>query len=581
MLAEKLAKRESGRHRRDRHSEKISILNNIRMVLIVIIELNVVFFVNSNLLIRRNSEILYDNMLQADKNTLQDSVNNTVRDIESTRVLLENQGKTEEEVKGEIQERMHAKIHSDEYSGGRYMWVNEILDYSGGDDYAVRLIHPNPTSSEGMKLSTDMEDAAGNKPYQMELDLVNTSGSGFYSYFYQADENIKPVEKITYCMLYRDYNWVICEGENLSSIHEYETNQREALLPFLYRTDLIMSLVCMGITLITSWAFTSRYNRILVEKNNALNDLAYKDALTGLYNRGGLVRQTEDVMQKKGTEKLTGIFIDLDDFKLINDLYGHDFGDRALCHLADYLRCSFPDALIGRTGGDEFCVFIPNKSAEECQALFEKVIPGEKELAWHGKNIRYTISGGYADYPAQASGREELMTMMDTALYAAKIDGKRSVRRFQPDMTGLKREPLGFNVKNMAYGMPGAFLVYKRGGDEEILFANDHLITLFECENYTDFLRYTQSSFRHIVYREDLERVERSVEEQITREKNSADGTKGSYEDFVEYRIQTKTGKIRRVIDMGRLVHDQHYGEIFYVFIEDLDKLRNVSTLNL
>ncbi len=580
MLAEKLAKRESGRHRRDRHSEKISILNNIRMVLFVIIELNVVFFVNSNLLIRRNSEILYDNMLQADKNTLQDSVNNTVRDIESTRVLLENQGKTEEEVKGEIQERMHAKIHSDEYSGGRYMWVNEILDYSGGDDYAVRLIHPNPTSSEGMKLSTDMEDAAGNKPYQMELDLVNTSGSGFYSYFYQADENTKPEEKITYCMLYRDYNWVICEGENLSSIHEYETNQREALLPFLYRTDLIMSLVCMGITLITSWFFTRRYNRI-VEKNNALNDLAYKDALTGLYNRGGLVRQTEDVMQKKGTEKLTGIFIDLDDFKLINDLYGHDFGDRALCHLADYLRCSFPDALIGRTGGDEFCVFIPNKSAEECQALFEKVIPGEKELAWHGKNIRYTISGGYADYPAQASGREELMTMMDTALYAAKIDGKRSVRHFQPDMTGLKREPLGFNVKNMAYGMPGAFLVYKAGGDEEILFANDHLITLFECENYTDFLRYTQSSFRHIVYSEDLERVERSIEEQITRVKNSADGTKGSYEDFVEYRIQTKTGKIRRVIDMGRLVHDQHYGEIFYVFIVDLDKLRNVSTLNL
>lgn len=173
------------------------------------------------------------------------------------------------------------------------------------------------------------------------------------------------------------------------------------------------------------------------------------------------------------------------------------------------------------------------------------------------------------------------MTMMDTALYAAKIDGKRSVRRFQPDMTGLKREPLGFNVKNMAYGMPGSFLVYKAGGDEEILFANDHLITLFECEKYTDFLRYTQSSFRHIVYSEDLERVERSVEEQITREKNSADGTKGSYEDFVEYRIQTKTGKIRRVIDMGRLVHDQHYGEIFYVFIEDLDKLRNVSTLNL
>lgn len=558
---------------------KFSALHVVLMVIIVLLELNCIFFINSRMLIRRNSEISYNSILKVEKSTLKSAVDNTVRDIESTRMLLESQGETDEEVEADIQNRMYAKIHSDQYDDGRYMWINKILNYNGGDDYAVRLIHPNPTSSEGMMLSTETKDAEGEKPYQTELDLIKKSGGGFYTYSYQPDENTSPVEKITYCAYYKDYDWVICEGVNLSSIHDYETSQKKLLLPHLYHASLIMSLVCMVITLFTTWGFASRYNRVLVRKNKELNDMAYGDFLTGLYNRGGLIRQLDTLIHEDSTRKLTGMFIDLDDFKLINDLYGHIAGDEALRHLADFLRQSFPDAVIGRTGGDEFCVVIRNKSPEECSALLEQVIPGEKKFSYNGQTIRYTISGGYADYPSQAVSREELMSMMDSALYAAKIGGKNSVRHFRLDMTDIKRDALGFNVKNMAMGLPGAFLIYRAEGDEEILFANDHLIRLFECDDYEDFLKYTQSSFRHIVFEEDLDRVEELIRKQIEQERSTAGTTQDSYDDYVEYRIQTKTGKIRTVIDMGRLVDDVHYGEIFYVFILDVEKLNREHIL--
>ena len=343
----------------------------------------------------------------------------------------------------------------------------------------------------------------------------------------------------------------------------------------------VMALVCVFITIIMTRIYSQYYNKILVQKNKELDDLAYKDALTGLYNRGGMGRKMNELMSLARIKELTGIFIDLDDFKLINDIYGHLAGDQALQNLAGYLRHFFPGAIIGRTGGDEFCVIIYNKSPEECAEEFKRIMPGEKSFSFKNQEIHYTISGGYADYPSQAKDSSELMIMMDTALYAAKISGKKAIMHYKPYMLEINRDHLGFNVKNMSFGMPGAFLIYRAEESEEILFANDHLIDLFECDGYQDFLDYTQSSFKHIVYPDDLDRVEKTIWEQIDRERDRTNSSKKSYEDYVQYRIQTKTGKIRRVIDLGRLVHDQHYGVIFYVFIMDVEKLKREIDLEI
>ena len=238
---------------------------------------------------------------------------------------------------------------------------------------------------------------------------------------------------------------------------------------------------------------------------------------------------------------------------------------------------SFPDALVGRTGGDEFCVMIRNRSPQECEERILKALQKKIEFSVDGKSISFTASAGYASYPSQAASREQLMRVMDIALYAAKAEGKHTVKQFCPGMSSIRRERFGFSVSRMAAGMPGAFLVYRADQGEEILFGNDHLIKLYECRDYDDFLQFTEGSFRNMIHPEDVDRAERDIREQIQKDQvRNPDKTTG-YADYITYRIITKTGKIKSILDMGRLVQDEHYGEIYYVFLQDLEVLRHLE----
>ncbi|MEE8807599.1 MAG: diguanylate cyclase [Lactimicrobium sp.] len=305
------------------------------------------------------------------------------------------------------------------------------------------------------------------------------------------------------------------------------------------------------------------------QQDKRLHTLAYQDALTGLLSRGGFIKQLDEASANPFVHTYTLVFLDLDDFKVINDVYGHAAGDKALKHLAFYLRSSFPeDSLIGRTGGDEFCVVIWNHTPEESAEMVIKAIASEQVFEINGKTIRYTISAGYADAPQQAQQRSALMIMADEALYAAKISGKHEARHYDPSMADIKREQLGFSTKALASGIPGSFLIYKSDpNDEEILFANDSLIHLVGCDNYDDFCSFTGGKFTHIIVPEDRSRVEASIWEQINHQKETETEKKPYYEDYVEYSIITKDGRVIPVIDVGRLVEDSSYGGVFFVFI--------------
>ena len=164
--------------------------------------------------------------------------------------------------------------------------------------------------------------------------------------------------------------------------------------------------------------------------------------------------------------------------------------------------------------------------------------------------------------------------MMDNALYASKTQGKNCAMHYKTEMENIKREQLGFSVKNMTSGMPGAFLVYSANESERILFANDHLVSLYECDSYDEFLQLTKSSFKYMIHPEDRERVEKSIKDQIEKGRKTVEEASAGLEDYVEYRIVTKTGKIRRVMDNGRLVHDDHHGDIYYVIIQDVESMK-------
>ncbi len=115
-------------------------------------------------------------------------------------------------------------------------------------------------------------------------------------------------------------------------------------------------------------------------------------------------------------------------------------------------------------------------------------------------------------------------------------------------------------VNEVAEGIPGGFFSYHADGDLELISFNRELMNMFACDNAEEFREYTGNSFKGIVYQDDFDHVQKSIETQITLDNDL---------DYVEYRIKAKDGTIKFVRDYGRFVKTKKYGDIFYVFIID------------
>ena len=117
-------------------------------------------------------------------------------------------------------------------------------------------------------------------------------------------------------------------------------------------------------------------------------------------------------------------------------------------------------------------------------------------------------------------------------------------------------------LQKISANLPGALLVYRDNETEEIIFASDEIARIFECDSTEDFMRFTGGSFATVVYPEDIEEVEQIIKTHV----NNFVGY-----DYVTYRIITKNGNIKQVEDWGHKVNDDELGEIFYVYIHDMD----------
>ena len=112
-------------------------------------------------------------------------------------------------------------------------------------------------------------------------------------------------------------------------------------------------------------------------------------------------------------------------------------------------------------------------------------------------------------------------------------------------------------------GLPGGFFIYANNEEETILFAEENIIRLYECDSFEDFLSFTGRSFRGMVHPDDLSKIENEIQAQtMFGEKRH---------DYVRYQIRTKQGKIRYVEDFGHLLHGKNGQSFFYVFIVDVD----------
>jgi diguanylate cyclase (GGDEF)-like protein/PAS domain S-box-containing protein len=161
--------------------------------------------------------------------------------------------------------------------------------------------------------------------------------------------------------------------------------------------------------------------------------LAYSDPLTGLANRTSLVPSLEQAVQRarRRNAKLAVVFLDLDGFKQINDLYGHDAGDALLVDLAGRLRQHLRSSdLIARLGGDEFLVVLEEvQDIAPVEIVAKKLLAeAERPYAISGHEATVTASIGISVFPDDAMDAGALMKHADTAMYAAKQAGKNTYR---------------------------------------------------------------------------------------------------------------------------------------------------------
>lgn len=192
---------------------------------------------------------------------------------------------------------------------------------------------------------------------------------------------------------------------------------------------LITLIVLFNIYTIYQEILIKRLRRQLLERQDhsyILRNLAMIDPLTGLYNRRFAEQRlaAEVARSERRGHPLTVLTLDLDNFKEINDTYGHPAGDQVLQEFASRLNKVIRGSdLAVRLGGDEFLVVLPECTPEQLKVVLERL--DSFEIDWQGQKIPVRFSAGWKDY-RHGDRPEELLAGADEALYAEKRASKTS-----------------------------------------------------------------------------------------------------------------------------------------------------------
>ncbi len=338
-------------------------------------------------------------------------------------------GITQERLYNTILSIVSSKIHNSHFVEETYYWINEIKNYKGGKDYAVRLIHPNPRSSEGMLLSTDMQDAVGDFPYERELEEINKSGECFNTYYFKKKDSDNFARKITYSKLYKPYNWIVCMGSYYDDIYDYvDTINKfrgksvsKIAIPLIILLDLLLA------ALLIRQIYTER------KKSDPMNAQAARDPLT---DASAQKFGEEELKKEFAAWKISGdspaiMLMDVDNFKTLNDTYGREAGDFVLVQIVRrfYEQSRASDMLI-RWNGDKFAGVFFGMKKSDCWSYAQKLLEAvsSQQIQFRDKAIQATVSLGFSFFEENDKSHQQALERADKALKEAKGAGKNRAR---------------------------------------------------------------------------------------------------------------------------------------------------------
>jgi two-component system, cell cycle response regulator len=165
-------------------------------------------------------------------------------------------------------------------------------------------------------------------------------------------------------------------------------------------------------------------------EHDRVKELSLRDSLTGLFNRRVLEEILNLEENKRKPAPLSALILDVDDFKLINDTFGHPAGDHVLSQIGKLLMDnSRKENIVARYGGEEFAILLTNTGLDTALQIAERlrIKLGEQEFTFSGRKVRLSVSIGVAHNDGQTSSQESIMSRADKALYQAKSSGKNRV----------------------------------------------------------------------------------------------------------------------------------------------------------
>ena len=395
---------------------------------------------------------------------------------------------------------------------------------------------------------SDAISALSDFGYEYRLSKTDAPWSDTYKVVYQSDDQLTPT--VSYGFTIGEENWTLEVAP--------ESGWRDLRLLVIVG-GMFTAVVLLFSGLIRVWLVSK-------ENKNKFQILAHTDSLTDIYNRYGFDELAERMVTKNPKTHFVAALLDIDDFKFINDIYGHVYGDRALKSLTDSMKAFFPkNTLLGRNGGDEFCILLPDHTYKEAGELLLQFTKLPKTFSCKGKEYPFFISLGYAEYPTFASSRSQLMRCADAALYEIKLHGKNGCMAYREGLRSGVRKQLGFAFKDISEHLPGAFIIYRADkDDDELLYANHEFLQMTGYKNIDELFSLTRKSFHNLIREDEQQQIETSIWKQIDA---------GNNNDYIHFHLRKADGTYLSVLDHGRIVENQQYGRVFYVLFMDWEAM--------